>query len=98
MAAMRAGTLWVDVDRKTVDAMGNELVKLGLASKNDPKQVRMYLPYLVGHHIGLAVHDVWDRGRPLEAGNDLTDEARGHRRPAARLRRGAYPSWGQKQK
>ena len=74
LAAMRPGTLWVDVDRKTVDAMGKELVKLGLASKNDPKQVRMYLPYLVGHHIGLAVHDVWDRGRPLEAGMILTDE------------------------
>ncbi|PYQ52367.1 MAG: hypothetical protein DMF59_04875 [Acidobacteria bacterium] len=74
LATMRPGTLWVDVDRKTVDAMGKELVKLGLASKNDPKQVRMYLPYLVGHHIGLAVHDVWDRGRPLEAGMILTDE------------------------
>jgi Xaa-Pro aminopeptidase len=34
----------------------------------------MYLPYLVGHHIGLAVHDVWDRGRPLESGMILTDE------------------------
>ena len=42
LAAMRPGTLWVDVDRKTVDTLGNELVKLGLASKNDPKQVRMY--------------------------------------------------------
>ena len=74
LAAMRPGVLWVDVDRTTVDAMGKELVKLGLASKNDPKQVRMYLPYLVGHHIGLAVHDVWDRGRPLEPGMILTDE------------------------
>jgi len=74
MAAMRPGALWVDVDRVTVDAMGRELTKLGLTSKNDPKQVRMYLPYLVGHHIGLAVHDVWDRGRPLEPGMILTDE------------------------
>ncbi len=74
MVAMRPGALWVDVDRTTVDAMGRELVKLGLASKNDPKQVRMFLPYLVGHHIGLAVHDVWDRGRPLEPGMILTDE------------------------
>ena len=74
MAAMRAGTLWVDIDRKTVDAMGQELVRLGLISKNDAKQVRMYIPYLVGHHIGLAVHDVWDRGRPLEPGMILTDE------------------------
>ena len=74
MAAMRPGALWVDVDRVTVEAMGRELTKLGLASKNDPRQVRMYLPYLVGHHIGLAVHDVWDRGRPLEPGMILTDE------------------------
>jgi Xaa-Pro aminopeptidase len=74
MAAMKPGALWVDVDRVTVDAMSRELVKLGLISKNDPKQVRMYLPYLVGHHIGLAVHDVWDRGRPLEPGMILTDE------------------------
>ena len=73
-AAMKPGVLWVDVDRTTVDAMGRELQKLGLVSKNDPKQVRMYLPYLVGHHIGLAVHDVWDRGRPLEPGMILTDE------------------------
>jgi Xaa-Pro aminopeptidase len=74
LAAMRPGKLWVDVDRTTVDTLGKELVKLGLASKNDPKQVRMYLPYLVGHHIGLGVHDVWDRGRPLEAGMILTNE------------------------
>ena len=73
-AAMKPGALWVDVDRTTVDAMGRELMKVGLISKNDPKQVRMYLPYLVGHHIGLAVHDVWDRGRPLEPGMILTDE------------------------
>ena len=73
-AAMKPGVLWVDVDRVTLDTMGQELAKLGLASKNDPKQVRMYLPYLVGHHIGLAVHDVWDRGRPLEPGMVLTDE------------------------
>ena len=72
--AMKPGALWVDVDRVTTDTMGRELMKLGLVSKNDPKQVRMYLPYLVGHHIGLAVHDVWDRGRPLEAGMILTDE------------------------
>jgi Xaa-Pro aminopeptidase len=74
IAAMRPGALWVDVDRKTVDSLGRELVKLGLISRNDPKQVRMYLPYLVGHHIGLAVHDVWDRGRPLEPGMILTAE------------------------
>jgi Xaa-Pro aminopeptidase len=73
-AAMKPGVLWVDVDRVTIDTMGRELTKLGLTSKNDPKQVRMYLPYLVGHHIGLAVHDVWDRGRPLEPGMILTDE------------------------
>jgi Xaa-Pro aminopeptidase len=73
-AAMKPGALWVDVDRVTVDAMGRELAQLGLISKNDPKQVRIYLPYLVGHHIGLAVHDVWDRGRPLEPGMILTDE------------------------
>jgi Xaa-Pro aminopeptidase len=74
IADMRAGALWVDVDRKTVEAMGRELLKLGLVSKNEPKQVRMYLPYLVGHHVGLAVHDVWDRGRPLEPGMILTAE------------------------
>jgi Xaa-Pro aminopeptidase len=72
--AMKPGALWVDVDRVTTDTLGRELLKLDLVSKNDPKQVRMYLPYLVGHHIGLAVHDVWDRGRPLEPGMILTDE------------------------
>jgi Xaa-Pro aminopeptidase len=74
MEAMRPGAMWVDVDRTTVEVMGAELLKLGLVSKTDPKQVRMYLPYLVGHHIGLAVHDVWDRGRPLTPGMILTDE------------------------
>lgn len=72
--AMRPGTLWVDVDRKTVEAMSAQLQKLGLISRDDPKQVRMYLPYLVGHHVGLAVHDVWDRGRPLTPGMVLTVE------------------------
>ncbi|HJT18036.1 MAG TPA: Xaa-Pro aminopeptidase [Thermoanaerobaculia bacterium] len=72
--AMKPGALWVEVDHVTTDTIGRELMKLGLVSKNDPTQVRMYLPYLVGHHIGLAVHDVWDRGRPLEPGMIVTDE------------------------
>jgi len=38
------------------------------ATKDDPRQVFLYFRHTIGHHIGLDVHDVWDRDRRAEPG------------------------------
>ncbi|HUO87009.1 MAG TPA: Xaa-Pro aminopeptidase, partial [Thermoanaerobaculia bacterium] len=63
-----AGTLYADVHRAAVERMGEELLALGLVTANVPEQVTLYFPHGLGHPLGLAVHDVFDRTRPLEPG------------------------------
>lgn len=74
IAAMRPGTRFGDVHRSTVDWLGEELLRLGLITENVPAQVRMYFFHGLGHHIGLAVHDVYDNSLPFEPGMAVTAE------------------------
>ena len=74
IAAMRPGALFGDVHRSTVDWIGEELLRLGLITKNDPAQVRLYFLHGLGHHLGLAVHDVYDNSRVFEPGMVVTAE------------------------
>src|SRR6185436_19573178 len=55
-------------DNAAIAVLGPELVKMGLIAKNDPRQVFLYFRHTIGHHIGLDVHDVWDRDRRAEPG------------------------------
>ena len=70
----RPGKTQLDVYLKAEEALGAELVKLGLITKNEPEQVTMYLRHGTGHHLGLQVHDVFDRARKLEPGMVITIE------------------------
>lgn len=62
------GTLYADVHRFALERMGEELLALGLVTENAPEQVELYFPHGLGHPLGLQVHDVFDRTRPLEPG------------------------------
>jgi Xaa-Pro aminopeptidase len=68
IAAMKPGARLGDADNAAIAVLGRELVKLGLTTKDDPRQVFMYFRHGIGHHIGLDVHDVWDRDRVAEPG------------------------------
>jgi Xaa-Pro aminopeptidase len=67
-----------DLKKETQNLIVKELIKLGLCSaselKNEPKTILKYFPHGVSHHLGLDVHDVGNRKRPLEAGMLLTLE------------------------
>jgi len=68
IAVMRPGARLGDADNAAIAVLGPELVKMGLIAKNDPRQVFLYFRHTIGHHIGLDVHDVWDRDRRAEPG------------------------------
>ncbi|HEV7573000.1 MAG TPA: aminopeptidase P N-terminal domain-containing protein [Thermoanaerobaculia bacterium] len=66
IAALKPGGHFRDADHASIAVIGRELLRLGLISKDDPKQVFMYFRHVPGHHIGLDTHDVADRDRLIE--------------------------------
>ncbi len=68
IAVMKPGARLGEADSAAIAVLGRELVKLGLTTKDDPRQVFLYFRHGIGHHIGLDVHDVWDRDRHAEPG------------------------------
>jgi Xaa-Pro aminopeptidase len=71
---MRPGANYDQINLRAEQVLGEDLLKLGLITKNEMDQVRMYFRHGVGHPIGLQVHDVYDRSRPFEAGMVVTNE------------------------
>ena len=78
---MRPGVYWVDYQRSVEVFMESQLIELGLFTKKDvenqdPTQplFKKYFMHGVAHHLGLDVHDVWDKYKPFEAGMVLTCE------------------------
>jgi Xaa-Pro aminopeptidase len=88
IALMKPGVFERDVHEAAIKVLGEDLLRLGLVSRNDRDQVRMYFIHGLGHDLGLRVHDVSDRSRKLDAGMIVTNEpglyVRGE--PADRLR------------
>lgn len=74
LAAMKPGAKFADLDALAKDVVGRGLVRLGLTTKNELPQTRIYLMHGVGHPMGLAVHDLFDPERRLEPGMVVTDE------------------------
>jgi len=92
MDMYRPGAWLRDIHNAAVNLLGEDLLKLGLVSKNVPEQVRMYFFHGLGHDLGLRVHDVADRSRKLEAGMIVTDEPGLYVRPADVKANPAYTS------
>lgn len=78
---MRPGIYWVDYQKEVEKFMEAQLIDLGLFSRKDVDAqdptnpiFKKYFMHGVAHHLGLDVHDVWDRYKPFEAGMVLTCE------------------------
>jgi Xaa-Pro aminopeptidase len=66
IGALRPGGHFRDADHAAIAVIGRALLRLGLISKEDPRQVYLYFRHVPGHHIGLDTHDVTDRDRKIE--------------------------------
>ena len=62
---MRPGANMREVQEAAVKRLGEGLLAMGLVSKNEPAQVRMYFFHGLGHFLGLRTHDVAERGAKL---------------------------------
>lgn len=66
IAALKPGGHFRDADHAAIAVIGRELLRLGLITKEDPRQVFLYFRHAPGHHLGLDTHDVTDRDRKIE--------------------------------
>ena len=78
---MKPGIFWVDYQKEVERFMESQLIDLGLFSRKDVEKqnpnaplFKKYFMHGVAHHLGLDVHDVWDKYKPFEAGMVLTCE------------------------
>jgi Xaa-Pro aminopeptidase len=78
---MRPGIYWVDYQKEVEKFMESQLIELGLFTRQDVENqdpnnplFKKYFMHGVAHHLGLDVHDVWDKYKPFEAGMVLTCE------------------------
>ena len=83
MKIARPGASTQDVHRKTVEVVKAGLLKLGLITDPDSEQYRMWYTHGASHYIGIDVHDVGDRNRPLEPGMAFVIEPGLYIRPSA---------------
>ena len=78
---MKPGIFWVDYQKEVERFMEGQLIDLGLFSRKDVEKqdpnaplFKKYFMHGVAHHLGLDVHDVWDKYKPFQAGMVLTCE------------------------
>ena len=78
---MTSGTYWVDYQKEVEKYMESKLIDLGLFSRkeveNQDKNQPLFKKYFmhgVAHHLGIDVHDVWDKYKPFAPGMVLTCE------------------------
>ena len=64
----------LDVHKKTVDVIKAGLLKLGLITDTTGDQYRIWYTHGASHYIGIDVHDVGAKARPLEPGMAFTIE------------------------
>lgn len=74
IAMMKPGAHMRDLHELAIRTLGEDLLQIGLISRNERDQVRMYFPHGLGHDLGLRVHDVNDRTLPLAPGRIVTSE------------------------
>jgi Xaa-Pro aminopeptidase len=83
MKAARPGASTQDIHRKTVEVIKAGLLRLGLITDGNSDQYRMWYTHGASHYIGIDVHDVGDRNRPLEPGMAFVIEPGLYIRPSA---------------
>ncbi len=83
IAIARPGASLQDVHKKTVDVIKAGLLRLGLITDASGDQYRMWYTHNSSHYIGIDVHDVGERTRPLQPGMAFTIE------PGIYIRQGA---------
>jgi Xaa-Pro aminopeptidase len=66
--AARAGNRPADIENASADVVRKGLLKLGLITDASGEQFRTWYTHGIVHYIGMDVHDVGDRNRPLEPG------------------------------
>jgi Xaa-Pro aminopeptidase len=78
---MQPGVFWVDYQKEVERFMEGQLIDLGLFSRSDVERqnpanplFKRYFMHGVAHHLGLDVHDVWDKYKPFQEGMVLTCE------------------------
>jgi Xaa-Pro aminopeptidase len=78
---MRPGIFWVDYQKEVERYMEVKLIDLGLFTRQDVNNqdvnnplFKKYFMHGVAHHLGIDVHDVWDKYQPFAAGMVLTCE------------------------
>jgi Xaa-Pro aminopeptidase len=74
IATARAGGSLKAIHEKTVEVIKAGLLKLGLITDTKGDQYKMWYTHGASHYIGVDVHDVGDRGRPLAPGMAFTIE------------------------
>lgn len=70
---LKPGVLLKDYEQLIEHFMGEKLRELGLIKTIETDTVRTFYPHATSHHLGLAVHDVYD-DRPLEPNMVITVE------------------------
>jgi Xaa-Pro aminopeptidase len=78
---MTSGTYWVDYQKEVEKYMESKLIDLGLFTRKDVGNqdkhqplFKKYFMHGVAHHLGIDVHDVWDKYKPFASGMVLTCE------------------------
>ncbi len=78
---MTSGTYWVDYQKEVEKYMESKLIDLGLFTRKDVENqdkhqplFKQYFMHGVAHHLGIDVHDVWDKYKPFASGMVLTCE------------------------
>lgn len=71
---LKPGVVLVEYEKQIEHFMGEKLRELGLIKTIESEEVRKYYPHATSHHVGLDVHDVDDRKRPLEPNMIITVE------------------------
>lgn len=83
-ASIKPGETFASLNKVMYDIVGEFLVEHKILSeKHTEEDIRRYYWHNIGHQLGLDVHDVGDRNKPLESGNCIAVEP------------GVYiPEWG----
>ena len=78
---LNVGVLWEEYQKEVESFMESQLIDLGLLNRHEVEKqnpdsplLKKYFMHGVSHHLGLDVHDVWNKYRKIEAGMIFTIE------------------------